>query len=55
MVLIGDALDDLAAARAAGAPCVLYDGGSHERAALDATGAPVAATLAEALAAAGVS
>jgi phosphoglycolate phosphatase-like HAD superfamily hydrolase len=55
VVLIGDALDDLAAARAAGAPCVLYDGGSHERAALDATGAPVAATLAEALAAAGVS
>jgi phosphoglycolate phosphatase-like HAD superfamily hydrolase len=45
VVLVGDALDDLAAARAVGAGCVLYDGGSHHRAALEATGAPVADTL----------
>jgi phosphoglycolate phosphatase-like HAD superfamily hydrolase len=51
-VLVGDALDDLAAARAVGAGCVLYDGGSHHRAALEATGAPVADTLTGALAAA---
>jgi phosphoglycolate phosphatase-like HAD superfamily hydrolase len=48
-VLVGDALDDLAAARAVGAGCVLYDGGTHHRAALEATGAPVAGSLTEAL------
>jgi phosphoglycolate phosphatase-like HAD superfamily hydrolase len=44
-LLVGDALDDLAAARAVGAGCVLYDGGSHHRDALEATGAPVVDTL----------
>lgn len=48
-VVIGDALDDLSAARAVGASCVLLDGGCHHRAALDAAGAPVAASLGEAL------
>ena len=51
-VLVGDTLDDLAAARAVGAGCVLYDGGSHHRAALEATGAPVVETLTAAVAAA---
>ena len=53
-VLVGDSLDDLAAARAVGARCVLYDGGSHHRYALEATGVPVVDTLTAALAAAGV-
>jgi phosphoglycolate phosphatase-like HAD superfamily hydrolase len=48
-LLVGDTLDDLAAARAVGAGCVLYDGGSHHRDALEATGAPVADTLTEAV------
>ena len=51
-LLVGDTLDDLAAARAVGARCVLYDGGSHHRSALEATGVPVADTLTAALAAA---
>ncbi|HEV8426005.1 MAG TPA: HAD family hydrolase [Actinomycetes bacterium] len=52
VVLVGDSLDDLAAARAVGARCVLYDGGSHHRHALEATGVPVVDTLTAALAAA---
>ena len=52
VVMVGDSLDDLAAARAVGAGCVLYDGGSHHRQALEATGAPVVDTLTAALAAA---
>jgi phosphoglycolate phosphatase-like HAD superfamily hydrolase len=51
-LLVGDALDDLAAARAVGARCVLYDGGSHHRHTLEATGVPVVDTLTAALAAA---
>ena len=51
VVLVGDSLDDLAAARAVGAGCVLYDGGSHHRQALEATGEPVVDTLTDALAA----
>jgi phosphoglycolate phosphatase-like HAD superfamily hydrolase len=51
VVLVGDSLDDLAAARAVGAGCVLYDGGSHHRHALEATGEPVVDTLTGALAA----
>jgi phosphoglycolate phosphatase-like HAD superfamily hydrolase len=51
-LLVGDTLDDLAAARAVGARCVLYDGGSHHRDALEATGVPVVDTLTDALAAA---
>jgi phosphoglycolate phosphatase-like HAD superfamily hydrolase len=53
VLLVGDTLDDLAAARAAGAHCVLYDGGSHHRHALEATGVPVVDTLTAALAAVG--
>jgi phosphoglycolate phosphatase-like HAD superfamily hydrolase len=52
-LLVGDTFDDLAAARAVGAACVLYDGGSHHRDALEATGAPVVDTLTAAVAAAG--
>jgi phosphoglycolate phosphatase-like HAD superfamily hydrolase len=51
VVMVGDSLDDLAAARAVGAGCVLYDGGSHHREALEATGMPVVDTLTAALAA----
>lgn len=51
VVLVGDSLDDLAAARAVGAGCVLYDGGSHHRHALEATGSPVVDSLTAALAA----
>jgi phosphoglycolate phosphatase-like HAD superfamily hydrolase len=51
-LLVGDTLDDLAAAREVGARCVLYDGGAHHRDALEATGAPVVDTLTAALAAA---
>ncbi len=49
VVVVGDALDDAAAAAAVGVPCVLFDGGSHPRGALEATGVPVAASLSEAL------
>jgi phosphoglycolate phosphatase-like HAD superfamily hydrolase len=49
-LLVGDTLDDLAAARAVGAHCVLYDGGSHHRDTLEATGAPVVDTLTAAVA-----
>ena len=49
-VLVGDALDDLAAARAVGARCILYDGGAHHRHALEATGVPVVDTLTAAVA-----
>jgi phosphoglycolate phosphatase-like HAD superfamily hydrolase len=51
-VLVGDSLDDLAAAREVGAACVLYDGGSHHRHALEATGVPVVDTLTAAVEAA---
>jgi phosphoglycolate phosphatase-like HAD superfamily hydrolase len=51
-LLVGDTLDDLEAARTVGARCVLYDGGSHHRSALEATGVPVVDTLSAALAAA---
>ena len=49
-VLVGDALDDLEAARAVGARCILYDGGAHHRHALEATGIPVVDTLTAAVA-----
>jgi phosphoglycolate phosphatase-like HAD superfamily hydrolase len=48
-VVIGDAADDALAARHVGARAVLYTGGSHSRASLEATGAPVVDTLAEAV------
>ena len=49
VVLIGDSVDDAAAAGHVGARCVLYAGGFHDPAGLAATGAPVAETLAEAV------
>jgi phosphoglycolate phosphatase-like HAD superfamily hydrolase len=54
-LLVGDSLDDLAAAQEVGAGCVLYDGGSHHRRALEATGAPVVDRLTDAVAYASVS
>ncbi len=48
-VLIGDTFDDAAAAAAAAIGCVLYNGGSHHRPQLVATGVPVADTLIEAI------
>jgi phosphoglycolate phosphatase-like HAD superfamily hydrolase len=50
-VVIGDAADDALAARHVGARAVLYTGGSHSRASLEAeaAGAPVVDTLAEAV------
>lgn len=49
VVLIGDALDDAEAARDVGIRCVVYDGGSHHRAALSGVGMPVADRLTEAI------
>jgi phosphoglycolate phosphatase-like HAD superfamily hydrolase len=48
-VLIGDTFDDATAAEAAGIGCVFYNGGSHHRPQLVATGVPVADTLIEAI------
>ncbi|MFF5444376.1 HAD family hydrolase [Streptomyces sp. NPDC012888] len=48
-VLIGDALDDAAAAAHVGARAVLYTGGSHSRTSLEAAGVPVVDTLEEAV------
>jgi len=48
-VLIGDTFDDAAAAEAVGIGCVFYNGGSHHRSQLAATGVPVADTLIEAI------
>ncbi|SHK89565.1 HAD family hydrolase [Actinacidiphila paucisporea] len=49
VVVIGDALDDAAAAAHVGAHAVLYTGGSHSRAALESAGVPVVDSLAEAV------
>ncbi|GAA2457485.1 HAD family hydrolase [Streptomyces glaucus] len=49
-VVIGDAADDAVAARHVGARAVLYTGGSHSRASLEAVGVPVVDTLEEAVA-----
>ena len=49
VVVVGDTPDDVAAARAVGAPSVLYDGGSHHRHHLDEVGVPVAHTLVDAV------
>jgi phosphoglycolate phosphatase-like HAD superfamily hydrolase len=53
VVLIGDSLDDAAAAREVGARCVLVEGGSHHPHHLAAAGVPVARDLVGALHAAG--
>ncbi|MFI9625005.1 HAD family hydrolase [Streptomyces sp. NPDC052042] len=47
-VVIGDAVDDAVAAAHIGAKAVLYTGGSHSRASLEAAGVPVVDSLAEA-------
>ena len=47
-VVIGDTPDDADAARSVGSACVLYDGGSHHRRELEATGAPIAGSLVQA-------
>lgn len=49
VVVIGDALDDAVAAAHVGAHAVLYTGGSHSRAGLEAAGVPVVDSLAEAV------
>lgn len=48
-VVIGDAVDDAVAAAHVGARAVLYTGGSHSRASLEAAGVPVVDSLAEAV------
>jgi phosphoglycolate phosphatase-like HAD superfamily hydrolase len=48
VVVIGDAVDDAVAARHVGARSVLYTGGSHSRASLQAAGVPVVDSLSEA-------
>ena len=45
VVVIGDTPDDAIAASHVGARTILYDGGSHHRSDLEATGAVVASTL----------
>jgi phosphoglycolate phosphatase-like HAD superfamily hydrolase len=50
VVLIGDVVDDAAAAASVGARCVLVSTGITARSALDETGVPVADSVAEALA-----
>ncbi|WP_328540909.1 HAD family hydrolase [Streptomyces sp. NBC_00344] len=52
VVVIGDAVDDAVAAAHAGARAVLYTGGSHSRASLEAAGVPVVDSLADAVRAA---
>lgn len=54
VLLIGDAVDDAHAAAHVGARCVLYDGGSHPRQALEDAGVPVAESLTDALTLGGV-
>ncbi|MFI9724322.1 HAD family hydrolase [Streptomyces sp. NPDC052396] len=53
VVVIGDAVDDAVAAAHAGARAVLYTGGSHSRASLEAAGVPVVDSLAAAVREAG--
>ncbi|MFB6784219.1 MULTISPECIES: HAD family hydrolase [unclassified Streptomyces] len=48
-VVIGDAVDDALAAAHVGAGAVLYTGGSHSRASLEAAGVPVVDSLGEAV------
>ncbi|MFJ3585367.1 HAD family hydrolase [Streptomyces sp. NPDC090127] len=50
IVVIGDAADDARAAAYVGARAVLYTGGSHSRASLEAVGVPVVDSLADAVA-----
>ena len=50
MTVIGDIIDDAAAARAAEVRCVLYDGGSQPRRVLERQGVPVVDSLLDAVA-----
>ena len=50
VVMVGDTFDDAHAAAEVAIGMIYYDGGSHHRVALDATGIPVAETLVEAVA-----
>ena len=54
VLVIGDAIDDAAAARHLGARVVLMASGSHPRDELEATGAPVVESLEEALVLGGI-
>jgi phosphoglycolate phosphatase-like HAD superfamily hydrolase len=54
VLIVGDALDDAAAAAGVGTRCVLYDGGSHPREELERAGVPVADSLVHALELAGL-
>jgi len=54
VVIIGDALDDIAAARAAGTRCVMYDRGTFPRDQIRQAGVPTASSLLGALRAGGV-
>lgn len=54
VLVVGDAIDDALAAQHLGARAVLLASGSHPRAELEATGAPVVDTLQEALEVGGV-
>ena len=49
VLVVGDTPDDAMAADHVGASCVLFDNGSHHRAELEATGAPVVMSLREAV------
>ncbi|MCX5200857.1 HAD hydrolase-like protein [Streptomyces sp. NBC_00237] len=49
VVVIGDAVDDALAAAHVGAGAVLYTGGSHSRAVLEAAGVPVVDSLTDAV------
>ncbi|MGZ5382686.1 MAG: HAD hydrolase-like protein, partial [Acidimicrobiia bacterium] len=49
VLVIGDALDDVAAAAALGLNCVLYDGGTHPAEQLSAAGVSVVDSLMSAL------
>ena len=49
VVLIGDVVDDSQAAQAAGTQCILVSTGAMTRSSLEATGAPVTESIAEAI------
>jgi phosphoglycolate phosphatase-like HAD superfamily hydrolase len=49
VVLIGDVVDDSEAAQAAGTQCILVSTGAMSRSSLEATGAPVTNSIAEAI------
>lgn len=49
VVMVGDSLDDAAAAGAVGTGCILYDSGSHHLDDLEAVGVPVTDSLVDAV------